>query len=238
MHGRSVRFPEPRSTIALWRTQDFDRELDARTNSFRWPRGSTRRGPIRELFHVDAVAFSPDNTVVAATGVLDDDMLTGWRDEYVSQGASHKPDPNRLLGVTCVWDATTGEKRVELREAPATSGHMYSMGFSADGATLIVLGETVRYWDWQSGTLLRTLHAGEGKLAHGDGWLSAEHEVAVVTLRTGAIGLWQLGEDRIQELTPRIPQDRSVYRIRGSRDLRTLAVSDRDGYLHLWRVKD
>jgi WD40 repeat protein len=158
---------------------------------------------------VNALAVSPDGTVVAATTTITArtwEIATGIPGVTISGGHDYLDavafDPSgALLGIARTWDAATGAARATLR---GHAGQVKAVSFAPDGSLLATASDdrTARVWDPLSGAHVRTLSG------H-DSWVYG----VAFSPRGDLIATASLGSDRRQRSASGHPGPPAVRRV-------------------------
>jgi len=138
-------------------------------------------------------------------------------------------------GPVTLWNASTGERHLELRLPTEEDSDDYGVGFIADGSKLVVLGHhQVRIWDLSTCQVLASFEA------TGSESLAVSPRAAVIATggfdpETNAnVTLWDAATLlRMREFDG---HSQSVAAIAFSRDGKMLASGGRDGIANLWAV--
>ena len=209
------------------------------------------------IMETDKIAYSPDGTILAATGKWNMGRIVLWNAETGSylqtltaprsiRDIAYSPDGTLIAagsgdGAIYLWDLLTNEPRVFEREH---EDFIQSVAFSPDG-TLIASGayedSTVRLWDVKTGTLQHTLR---GHQAHSNGaqgvrgvWFSPDGSTLASEGADETIRLWDVKTRTLQHT---LRGHRAYTFGRGvafSPDGGTLASRCLDKTICLWEVK-
>jgi serine/threonine protein kinase len=144
------------------------------------------------------------------------------------------PDGNALAGGTwcndgvTIWDAHTGE--VSKRIASSAS---YSVAFSPDGKILAAAsGEVVSLWNWQSGSLIKTLSAAAGMMT-----IAFSPDGSRLAARSFPLTVFRVGSGQVEKF---IRTGHDVKSLAFSPDGKTLATGSENydvGGISLWDIQ-
>jgi WD40 repeat protein len=160
---------------------------------------------------VQALAFSPDGTILAASGFTD-----------------------LAEGFLILLESSSGRLRATLRSPAPIQPPTFALAFTPTGTLLVTagLGTKVQFWDVTNRRLAdeRVGHSAYiQNLA-----ISSDGKTLATGSAKGTIKLWSL-EQRVELLTLRA-HERDVVSLRFSPDSQVLASSGGDGVVRLWRA--
>ena len=192
---------------------------------------------------IQALAASPDGTLLAAAGV--DGVVRLWDSttgaangelkgqSYAVYAIDFSPDGRWLASagkdrIIMVWDLQSRKVALEL------TGHeraINAVRFSPDSNVLASAGENIRLWSMPTGQAITTLYAHRGIVRSVD--FSADGHWLASAGFGGVIKLWDMGSGNSLNLTG-APD--TVFSIRFSPDSRWLASAGSNHLVTLWSV--
>ncbi len=206
----------------------------ARLGTVRWKHG----------FFVQALAYSPDGKMIAATGagraITLWDVATGkemrqFPNEGQPPALAYSPDGKMLAtswsNVCRLWDVGTGKELRQLKTGQA--GYVYSIAFAPDSKTVATAcGDgTVTLWDAQTGAEQSQINTKQGDEVR-TAVFSPDGRVLASGGKDGTIRLW---DPRTSKELRRIEGNaEDIHSLRFSPDGKRLASSGSDGSIRLW----
>ncbi len=174
---------------------------------------------------VTMLTFSPDGKTLVSAG-------------YHSRAVPGKPgERDRLQRVASirVWDAETGKRTAELPEEVGDQW-VNGLSFSADGKTLVASMSTeVRFLDWPSWKLKKSLVPGERlrDFSGGTASLSRDGKTLAIATAGGEAQLWDVATGKQRLAAGQSHVDR-IETVDFTPDGRMVATGSCDGDVRLW----
>ena len=135
-----------------------------------------------------------------------------------------------LINVACVWEVTTGHRRLSLPHP----GAVFSAKFSPDGIHVLTACEDgyARIWDAQSGRELREMHAHQEAILYAT--FSPGGKLVATTSRDGSARLWDAATG--EPVGPPLGHDNWVGYASFSPDGKRLVTAGFDHRARVWEV--